>query len=788
MLHNYLTIAVRTFLRQKSYTFLNILGLSIALAGVILTFLYVRHENRYDQNFRDKQIYKVYREWTPGGGNYFTPARLAETLRDEFPEVVGAVYITNWGDVLLSRVPGEEGVFIEGVGSTDKDLFETVKQSLKYGDPDNALTNHHTIVISESVAATFFGDDNPLGQSLRVNDQDDYLVTGVMYDPAPNQTLDAHIFLKDSTNYFDSWTGNSPTTYVRLHPNVDLPAFEDKLTSQINAYLKAANQEDNVVWDRYPNWKLMAMEDVQLSGATISGPFSGSGDRDMIRIIIIVSLVIVIIAMINYMNLATAQAIRRAREVGVRKTNGATRQQLGFQFIAEAILQCLIALPMAILFTELGKPIFEQIIGRFLMLNWSVWAMLVPFLLGFCLVLGTLSGSYPAVMLSAFKPGQVLKGKLVADRGRSLRRGLVVLQFAGAITAAIVMAFIYMQVQHMQQQKLGFETEQLMVIQTNTQETFDKVQKLRHQFEQIDGVQALTATRNVPGRRPPDYSFRVGGVENTQFINIYASDDQIFKTLELELLQGRLLRPQDSTYSNFVVNEAFVKEYQLKDPIGHSLSYEGTDIQGQIVGVVKDFNYRGLQLSIQPLIMSGAVDGWINQVAVRMETRDLQSTIKEVEKAWQLIEPNHPIRYTFLDDDFANLYEDQQRFGRTMIAATLLTLLVALLGLFGLASYMAERRTKEIGVRKVLGASVSSIVWMIGLDFVKLVAVAGAIAAPLAFWLSHNWLENFAYRTEVTVLPFLLAVALAIFVSLLTVSSRTLGAARTKPVDSLKYE
>ncbi len=544
--------------------------------------------------------------------------------------------------------------------------------------------------------------------------------------------------------------------------------------------------------DKYPDWKLQPLRDVQLSAGEIGGPFSGQGDERTVYVIALVALVIVTIASINYMNMATAQAARRAREVGVRKVTGAHQSQLMVQFLAEAVLQCLLALPIAILLTELTLPAFENVVARDLDLSWSVWGQLVPSLLLLIAGLSIVSGSYPAFVLSGYRPTDVLKGKwLRRDQGKVLRQSLVVVQFTGAIVATIVMFFIYQQIRFMQNQEVGFRGEQVMVIAVNTPDTYEKITSLRSRILQNPQVVAVTSADGLPGSDHSDYGFQLGGREQSINSDIFFVDADYPEALDLEILAGRFLSLSDTSTNTFVVNEAFVQEYGLEEPIGQPLNFTGAT-EGEIVGVVKDFNYSSLEYNIRPLVFSGAIrplrGGWVSSVAVRLQTNNLRETIAEVEDFWQQIEPNHPIRYTFLDDDFAGLYAEQERLGQTLLYATFITLFIALLGLFGLASYVAERRTKEIGVRKVLGASVQQIVTLLGIDFLKVVLVSGLIAAPIAWWLSRRWLADFAYQTDITVTPFLVAIVLAVLVAVLTVSARAIKAALANPVDALRSE
>ena len=793
MLKNYLLIAVRTFWKQKNYTLLNVGGLALAIAAALLAVLFVRHEYRYDRWVPNQEnIYKVYRQWSASSSNAFTPYRLSEALRNEFPEVVSATWANTYGKVLIGA-EDQEGVFAKKMASVDSSFLRVLPYPLKYGNAEKALERPRTAVLSHETAQQLFGNENPVGRTLRVNADTDYEVTGVLAPFAGNSHLEVDALIRDTTYVFSSWTGNNPATYVALHPNTDVAALEEKITESITPRLRAEMERMGASSDnKYPDWKLQLLQEIHLSAGEISGPFSGQGEERNIYVIALVAFVIVTIASINYMNMATAQAARRAREVGVRKVTGAHQSQLVTQFLAEALLQCLLALPLAIILVEIALPTFETIVARDLELTWSAWAYLLPYLLALIFMLSLIAGSYPAFVLSGYRPADVLKGKwLRRDQGKMLRQSLVVVQFTGAIVATIVMFFIYQQIRFMQNQEVGFQGEQVMVVTVNSQNTYQKVAALKSRLLQNPRVKAITSTDGLPGADHSDYGFQLGGQEQSVNSNIFFVDADYPEALNLEMRAGRFLSPADTSTNTFVVNEAFVKKYELDDPIGYSLMFTGAT-EGEIVGVVKDFNYSSLEHKIYPLVLSGAIEpmrgGWVSSVAVRLQTDNLRETIAVVEGFWSQVEPDHPIRYTFLDDDFAGLYAEQERLGQTLLYATFITLFIALLGLFGLASYVAERRTKEIGVRKVLGASVQQIVTLLGVDFLKVVLVSGLVAAPVAWWLSQRWLADFAYRVDITIAPFLLAIALAVLVAVLTVSTRAIRAALANPVDALRNE
>ncbi|WPP48465.1 ABC transporter permease [Catalinimonas niigatensis] len=792
MFRNYITIALRSFKRQKVYSLVNLTGLTLAISVAILAIVFIRHELSYNRWIPNAEnIYQVYRQFDPGYGTAYTPMPLAEALRNDFPEVAHATRMKEMGEVLLATTDQQKSLYVQHAISADSSFLKVFPFSLKYGNAETAMESPSAALISEALAQSMFGNEDPVGKILLFNDETDFQVTGVLEAFQGNTHFDVDIVMQD-TMQVGSWTGNWPATYVTLHDGVAVADFEQKMTADFTPRIKALVGDS---WDKLPDWRLQQLADIHLDKdhVQVGGPFTGEGNLRTLYIIGIVALLILVIASINYMNLATAQAARRAREVGVRKVTGATHRQLVGQFLSEATLQALIALPLSIALSGLILPAFETIVNRDLILGWEVWQSISPYLLMIVLVLGLLSGSYPAFFLAAYRPTDVLKGQwLRKDKGRVLRNGMVIAQFTGAMVAAIVMFFIYQQVQYMQAQELGFQAEQVLVIKANTRQTYEKVLATKQELLRNANVQSISASSTVPGQFHSDYAFQLEGKESDRFVNIYFTDADFADALDLKIKEGRFLGPADTTVRTFVVNEAFVKEHGLQEPIGHMIKFSSEDEQGQIIGVVEDFHYRSLEKRIEPLTFSGAVQpmrgGWVENVAVRLSSQNIRSTIADIEQYWKQVEPAHPIRYTFLDEDFSELYAEQERLGKTLLYATLLTLLIATLGLFALASYMAEQRVKEIGLRKVLGASVQQLVMLMGKDFLKLVLIAGIVAAPIAFWLTDQWLTSFPYRMDMSMLPFLLVIGIALLVAFVTVSSKAIQAAHANPVDSLKNE
>jgi putative ABC transport system permease protein len=794
MLKNYITIALRNFSKHRIYTLLNISGLAVGLTVATLIMLYVRQEQSYDTWIPNAEnIHRVYRQWGGGpGGSAWTPPPLAHTMQQLFPEVEAATGLVNNGQVLLTTEENKSLYTLLAV-TTDSSFLKVFRFPFVHGDRHTALDQPYSAVLTEALAHKLYGNENPVGKTLRVNDTQDYKITGVLAPYAGKTHLEAEIYYTDPKSYFESWGGNNPETYVALQAQAKIADLEAKVTKVATDRTKEEAAKFNVKYGQLPDWKLQPLQAIYLHSDSMGGPFTIKGDYRNSVILGTVAIVILIIAGINYMNLATAQAAKRAREVGVRKVTGATRQELVIQFLSESSLQSLACLPLVIILSYLFLPAFNVVTNKNLQLEWTQWVTISPYLLVLILVLGVLSGLYPAFFLSSYRPVEVLKGKgLQRDRGQFLRQGLVIVQFAMAITVAIVMSFIYRQVQYMHDQELGFAGEQTLVVPINTPEAVDRLQALKSEMKQNPKIAGITVSSSLPGTWSPDNMFKIAGVEEDQGAFMYWTDPDFIKTLDLQMVQGQFFTWQDytdTTGRSWVVNEAFVRKYNLQNPVGHPIGSSGQEKMGTIIGVVKDFHFQGLQSKIEPLIMLPNVKQRGGKyAAIRMASQDIRSTVAFVEDFWKRIEPAHPVQYSFLNEDFAKLYDNQTRLGQTLLYATLLTIFIAVLGLFGLASFMAEQRVKEIGVRKVLGASMGQIVLLLGKDFLKLVLIGGLVAVPAALYITNEWLADFAYRIPVSSAPFIASIALSLLVAALTVSGRAIKAALANPVKSLRSE
>ncbi|MEO1260247.1 MAG: ABC transporter permease [Bacteroidota bacterium] len=790
MLTNYLKIAWRNITRNKVFSTINILGLSLGMAVVLLITVFVKHEFSYDQFIPEKEnIYRVYRYWSSNDGRtYWTPSRLAEKLKEDFPEVIASTGLSPFGEQLLEYRGDKQ--YVELTAQVDSTFFRTMALPFLHGDPKTALDHPEAIVISDRLAKRIFGDSNPIGETIRVSGETDMQVTGVIALTDKNSHLNYDLFRRFMW-YSDSWTGNNRATYIRVQPEANLAVLGEKLNVEMKKLIKKEFLSMNYTPkpEDYAEWKFQPMTDIHLRSGRISMFNNKAGDIRNIYIFLLIGALVLIVAIVNYVNLATAQATKRAKEVGVRKASGALRTQLTGQFMAEAFFQASLAAVVALVIAEALLPVFNTVTDRELeILGGNAAWVLLP-LLGLTGLTGLLAGFYPALILSGFKPVTALKTNFLKSGEKGgFRKVLVTVQFTVTIALLVVMAFIYRQVNFMMDHELGFQPDQVMSIPLNFKQSQYKVESLKSALKSIPGIKNVTTVNSLPGDFIPDWGIRIEGRDEAKSPYVQFADADYLQTLGLEMKEGRFFSAEIAadTVSHFVVNEAFVEQNNLENPVGTRMKFSSDTTYGEIIGVVKDYHFRGLQRSIAPLIIHGYHLRW--KTAIQLSTANLSNTIFEIEKLWKQIEPEHPMRYTFLDEDFAEQYAEQERFGQTMLYATFLTLFIAILGLFGLTAFNVERRTKEIGIRKVLGASTSSIVGLLSKDFLSLVMIAFLIAIPIGWYATNLWLEDFAFRTEIAWWVFALAGALAILVAFATMAFQSTRAAMANPVDSLRSE
>jgi putative ABC transport system permease protein len=793
---SYLRLAVRRMVKHKGYSLVNVLALTVGIAACGLALLYVRFETSVDRYHKDiDRIYRVnlYRKSAQGedvvAGNY-TP--LAPTLKDDFPQVECAAQIFSGGFEPQPVVYRDRAFREDNILSASPDLLRILDIPLLRGDPGDALVRKDTVLLSERMALKYFGPEDPLGKSVRINDRD-CEVTGVVGDPPANTQFRHDIVMSarseiEREEFLQGWRPGiaGTVTLVKLKPGVDAAEFERLIRDLPRKYAGEALEKMGAV-------NLLVLQPLKTLSLYESTLESLKPSQKLIYLYIFaaVAVLILVLACMNFINLATARSAGRAAEVGVRKAAGADRRQLVVQFLGESVFLAFASLALAVFLILLSLPVFESLTGIAL----DGPALLAPAfaasLLGLALCVGLASGIYPALFLSGFRPAAVLKGRLRTGlRGARLRRALVVAQFAISITLIIGTLIIAAQVGYMRGQPLGFSKEQKLVITFRTwgmmTKNYDglKAALLRH-----PGILAATACSGVPGKGVNRTYYYPTGLqaEKGQALRSLRADHDFFQVFDIPIAAGRPFRKDiaTDTYNALVLNEQGARSFgwAAEEAVGQTM----TDTKIPVVGIVRDFHWWGLQRPIEPMVVRVAPD-LFRYIAMKVETKDLPGTIAFVKGTYETFFPGELFEYFFVDENFDRQYATEVRTGRLFRVFTLLGVFIACLGLFGLASFIAEQRTKEIGIRKVLGASVPSILSLLSREFTRWVLLANLIAWPAAYFLGRKWLENFAARMAMPWGLFFLAGALALAIAQLTVGFHSVRAATADPVDSLRYE
>lgn len=786
MLKNYLKIAVRNLRKHKGYAFINIFGLAVGLAVCLLIVLYVRDELSYDR-FHDnaEEIYRIVRqegELTPS----VTPAvPLAPALIEAYPEVLQATRLFRyWSTPLLSR--GEEGFYEERFFFTDNNFLDVFSFPLSQGDPASALEQPFSLLLTESAAHRYFGEEDPVGQTITLNAQHVFTITGVLQDvPRTSHvtfdflaSLESAPVVTGRTQMLESWGLGSFPTYVVLPAGHDPALLDAKLAN-------FAPPETNI------RYFLQPLTDIHLY-SNYRGEIEANSDIRYVYLLAGVALIILLLACINYTNLATARFTQRALEVGIRKVIGAHRKQLTLQFLGESLFLAFIAMLGAIALLELMLPAFSNLIDGTLTLDYTRDYAMLAMLGGIAMFAGLVAGGYPAFYLAAFQPGAVLKGARDGASRTPLRKVLVVTQYAMAVVLVAGAGVIYQQLDYMQSKKLGFDKEQVVVVPIRDEQVKERPEVAKAAFLELPEVTQVSASSSAPGSQTSRTTLRPLGALRDEPFQMYVDwiDADYVETMDIEMVAGRDFSNELATDAEetLIINETAVRELGWATPeeaLGQSIAIWGEN--RNIIGVTRDFHFQSLHSAINPLLFFPEVDQ-SSGLILRLRTDDLAATMTRLEASWKQLSASQPFNYSFLDQDLEKLYSVEQRWGTVIGSAAMLALLIACLGLFGLASFMAEQRTKEIGVRKVLGASAFSIAVLLSNDFARLVGVAFVLGAPVAYFAAQRWLEGFAYHIEISVWVFLVAGLLALGIALLTVSYQSIKAALSDPVKSLRYE
>ena len=795
MFKNYLKISFRNLWRAKGYSAINLAGLATGMACFILILLWVQDELSYDKFHENtNRLFRVVRldRDDPSQGVCRAGAPWGPALYNDFPEVENFVRFRGHGRTLMSS--GDKG-FYESEGLyADSTIFEVFTFPLLKGNPKTALTRPNTMVINERMAEKYFGTEDPVGQSLVFNNQDEFEITGLMQNIPAN----SHIKFDYLIPFFmyqrwdtSEWGVNNFYTYLLLAEGT-----ATQLEAKIPEFLERHAGERTAVASIN---KLQPITDIHLH-SNLLRELEANGDIANVYIFSAIAIFILLIACINFMNLATARSANRAKEVGIRKVVGSQRLQLIKQFLGESIFLSIIGILLAVGLVELLIPNFNELSGKQLSLDFGNNVFLLTGLLFMALIVGFISGAYPAFFLSSFKPIAAIKGDVGSGKSSSiLRKGLVILQFAISITLIVGTAVVYRQLNYMSSKKLGFDREQVLVIRMDNSEIKAKKELFRNELLRNPAISGVSATSNLLGGGDwgMPFSYAGSGDENRFSARVLVVDPNFVETLGMQIVDGRNFSYEFTTdiSAAYILNESAVKQIGFDNPVG---KYFGRPTEkndqgewdyekGSVVGVIKDFHFRSFHEEIQPMVLF-MIPEWFSYLSVRIRTENISTTIDFVENKWHEFDPNRPFDYFFLDEIFDQMYRAEQRFGNTFVAFSVIAVVIACLGLFGLASFMAERRTKEIGIRKVLGASIINIVSQLSKDFTKWVIFANLIAWPVAFFVMTKWLQNFAYQVGMSLDTFLLAGVLALLIALLTVSFHAIKAAISNPVDALRHE
>lgn len=790
MFRHFLTLMLRQIRKEKFYMLVKVLGLSIGMAASLLMLLYIYQQYNFDTFHQDKdQIYQLITETRREGlveNLAVGTAAMGESLLEEFPEIVDMTRFSMHGEAYF-EYEGQVKL-LKDIQYADPSLFSMFSFELIQGNPKTALKDPFTIVFTESGARLIFGDLNPVGKVVRMNGNQDYLITGIMKEPPANSHLQFNALGSFSTlyhldGYFMDWDGGwGYYTYIKTTRDVEwnnlLSKMPEFLEKHINYKYRNFGVELHFKFDR--------LRDIYLHSSAPEHLFI-SGNVTNLIIFGAVAIFILLIACFNFMNLSTARFSTRTKEVGVRKAFGANRKQLIVQFLAESVFISLMALVIAMIITELFLPDFGDFFNTTItpgeIISW-VWA---PVLIVFAILVGFLAGSYPAIFLSSFKPDQVLKGNLVpVGKGKWFRNLLVIGQFMISATLIISTLGVTRQLKYMNSKQLGFDKENVMVLELMGEKSQQSVAQLKTLIRQLPYVVNVGASTNVPVWGLTSNGYIPEGMETSMIINVLDMDEDWIETMGIKIVEGRNFdKTGAEDQHNLIINQALANKLGWESPLGKFFQRDG---KHKVIGVVNDFHFTSLHNPIQPLIMTNEPFDNFYYLSIRLNMQDYRRAIAEIEKIWIETLPGEPFIYKFLDQMLISTYEREEKFGKGFTWFAVLAVFLACLGLFALASYLTFQRKKEIGIRKTFGADVNKIVWLLSKDFLKLVIIGNVMAMVASWFLIEKWLESFAFRAPQSWWPYFLTLFITVVIAIFTVAWQSIKAARQNPVDAIRYE
>ena len=812
MFKNYIKIAIRNIFRQRIYSLINIVGLAIGISCCILILLFVRYELSYDKfNKKADRIYRVTREWfNEDGTSSLHLARVAPPigplLKNDFPNIIEeeARFLQDYNTYLDIK---NNPVIEENFYWAEPSAFKIFTIPFIKGDPNTALNEPNSLVITESAAKKYFGNNDPMGKTIKYEHDRDLKITGVIKD-VPENSHFKYDFLASFITLYDTaiigrktlehnWGSNNYLTYILLPDGFPVNELENKIPGFIDKHIMQIIKENNETPPpKAPHFftmlHLQKLKSIHLY-SHLTTEIEENGDIKNIYIFSAIAIFVLLIACINFMNLATARSSKRAREIGIRKVLGAYRHQLMKQFIGESMFTVFIALLFSILIVEIILRPFSKFADRNLSFNLLSDPFLLIGIILLALLVGFISGSYPALMLSSFKPVTVLKGDKFSSRKSMFRTVLVVLQFTISVVLIIAMGVVFQQMQFVKNKDLGYNKDHLIIL-PSSEKIKNNLQSFKSQLMQNSSIKMVTSSRLVPsdmllnswgakireGSKRADVNFRLAVDE---------VDYDFFKTYQIPFSSGRDFSRDYSTDDSaaFILNESAVHQlgWTAQSAIGKEIIYGGRN--GRVIGVVHNFNFESLHNEIVPIIFLITKTG-NNQVTVRISGKNIPAALEFLKRKWSEYRSGYPFDYSFLNDQLIDLYNKDQKIGDVFGIFAVIAIIIACLGLFGLASYTAEVRRKEIGIRKVLGAKVSGIVTLLSKEFLLLILISNLIAWPLSYYFMNKWLNEFAYKTGISLWVFITAGILVLIITLLTISFQSIKAAAANPIKSLRYE
>ncbi|MEQ8907471.1 ABC transporter permease [Ekhidna sp.] len=798
MIKNYLKVAIRTLIRQKSYAGINIAGLAIGLASCLLIMMYVFHEQSYDNFYPEgEHVYRV----ANGERGRYTPELLAKTMMEEYPQVEATTRISGLWESHFQI--GNQSFFQDGSAWADENIFKVFQMEFVSGNPESAINGPEDLVLTESLATKFFPGESAMGKTIVV-DGNNMKVTAVVKDPPKNTHFPFKFIGRvwDNVSANQNWTGNNFWTYAKIQPGITSQEMNNKLVSlyekyvgpQLIAYSGHATFEDLV--EEYPDriygFTLHPLREIHLENPHFS--MGARGDKKNVVVFSMVALFILLIACVNYINMATARSAVRSKEVGIRKALGSYRKNIISQFLIESILITFLAIILAVIISVFSLPYFNQLTGRAFEITDLFSLTNILSILVILFIVGLLAGGYPAYIISNFTPLKALRGQMQQAGKKGLRSGLVAFQFAISIFLVAATSVIFKQVMFMQSQDLGINTEQTLVI-NNGRQLGEKYDVFKNELEGLADIEVVSKSSHIPFHGSSDWTYQVPNEDNRRIApnNGFASPD-MEKVLGLEIVKGRFFEHNSvSDSATVVINESLVKELGWEEPLGKELQRPGGHTY-RVIGVMKDFNYASLKSEIDPLIYRyGPINsevGMFHQayVLAKVNTSDILNTLNQVEQKWNEHVPGYPFDGHFLDDSYQKQYESELKFGQVFTTFSFLAIIIALLGLFALTTFVLQKRFKEIAVRKVLGATVPSLLRMMIKDFTRLVIIGGAIGISGAFYWLSSWLEGYSYRIELSWYLLIVPIILILLLTWVVVSAKSYRAAVANPANALKEE